>query len=376
MTQSSPWHFRSWLSRLSEEYLLLALVLGLVFLWFYRPVPLEELPALVDWHTMAALTGLMILSRGLEDSGYLGYAGRFLLARMHNTRTLALFLVVFSAVLAAIVTNDIALFIVVPLTVGLARSADLPVGRLIIFEALAVNAGSTFSPIGNPQNLFLWQSAQVTFTEFLMAMWPLGLTLMLLLLALTVPAFSARPLVLADQSANTRLRKPLLWLSLIFYPVFLVLADMGYVGWAVLAVLVAYVLFFRRVLLGIDWLLLVVFLLMFIDLGLLAKLPAARGLAEHIDALPGGLFTASALLSQAISNVPATILLAEFSADWRTLAWGASVGGFGFMLGSLANLIALRLARQPGLWKEFHAWSLPLFAVSLLLGGWLNTLLQ
>ncbi|MFC3853866.1 hypothetical protein ACFOSD_13885 [Salinispirillum marinum] len=75
-----------------------------------------------------------------------------------------------------------------------------------------------------------------------------------------------------------------------------------------------------------------------------------------------------------MSNVPANILLAEFTSDWRTLAWGVSVGGLGFMLGSLANLIALRLARQPGLWKEFHAWSLPLFAVSLLLGGWLNAL--
>jgi Na+/H+ antiporter NhaD/arsenite permease-like protein len=55
------------------------------------------------------------------------------------------------------VTNDIALFIVVPLTLGLHGMASLPTTRLVIFEALAVNAGSVLTPMGNPQNLFLWQ---------------------------------------------------------------------------------------------------------------------------------------------------------------------------------------------------------------------------
>ena len=89
----------------------------------------------------------------------------------------------------------------------------------------------------------------------------------------------------------------------------------------------------------------------------------------------GGLFTAAVLLSQLISNVPAAILLAEFSSDWRLLAWGVNVGGFGLAIGSLANLIALRLAGEPGLWLRFHVWSIPVLLLSWLLGlgllqGW------
>ncbi|HCW47285.1 MAG TPA: anion transporter, partial [Erwiniaceae bacterium] len=46
-----------------------------------------------------------------------------------------------------------ALFILVPLTLTLRQATTLPVTRLIIFEALAVNAGSMLTPIGNPQNI-------------------------------------------------------------------------------------------------------------------------------------------------------------------------------------------------------------------------------
>jgi Na+/H+ antiporter NhaD/arsenite permease-like protein len=64
-----------------------------------------------------------------------------------------------------------------------------------------------------------------------------------------------------------------------------------------------------------------------------------------------------------VSNVPAAILLAEYSHDWRTLAWGVNIGGFGFILGSLANLIALRLLGEKNAWGTFHLWSVPFFLV-------------
>jgi len=110
--------------------------------------------------------------------------------------------------------------------------------------------------------------------------------------------------------------------------------------------------------------------LIFIDLGLLAQLPLLQQFAAQLVALPNGSYTGAALLSQLISNVPAAIFLQHFTDDWRALSWGVSVGGFGLAIGSLANLIALRLSKQPGLWREFHYWSLPVFAGSLLL-GWL-----
>jgi Na+/H+ antiporter NhaD/arsenite permease-like protein len=352
--------FRRVLARLQEETLLAILLAAFIPLFWLAPVSADGLIALIDWKTIGALTGLMVLSRGLEVSGFLAYAGRRMLAEIRNERTLAMVLVIFSASLSAVITNDVALFIVVPITLSLGMIADLPVGRLVIFEALAVNAGSAISPIGNPQNLFLWQVSEATFTEFLWAMTPLSVCLMLLLL-LTVPlGFSKKEIVLRNLEAGPGINRSLLYVSLGLYPVFLILTDQGLAMYAAAGIILLFLFISREVLLGVDWLLLLVFILMFLDLGLLASLPAVAGQAQHIDLLPGGIFSAGVLLSQVMSNVPAAIFLEAFTDDWRLLAWGVSVGGFGLGIGSLANLIAMRLARGQAGWREFHAWSIPL----------------
>lgn len=361
MSRSNP--FRFFLSRLTEDYLLLALVVGLVpLLWAASP-SLSELAGLVHWQTLAALTGFLVLSRGLEDSGALARCGVWLMGWFRTERSLALALVVFSWLLAAVVTNDVALFIVVPLTVALAAVVPVPLGRLVIFQALAVNAGSALTPIGNPQNLFLWQTRGIGFGEFMAAMLPLVGLLTLVLLLATVLAFPARPVVV--RPAQRPVNRRLLWVSCLLYPGFIVAAELGAVVVAALAIMLLYGLLFRAVLRGVDWLLLLVFMLMFVDLGLLAGLPQTDVLVAWLLALPGGVMTASVVVSQFISNVPATILLASFADDWQALAWGVSVGGFGLAIGSLANLIALRLARVEGLWREFHLWSLPALVLAL-----------
>jgi len=356
--------------RLRSDGLLLALLLVLPLLVWLSPERRGELHQLVHWHTLYALAGLMILSRGLEDSGLLGRAALALLRRLHSVRALATVLVLFAALLSAVVTNDVALFIVVPLTLGLRRIAVLPIGRLIVFEALAVNAGSTLSPVGNPQNLFLWQHAGVSFMTFMQAMVPLALALLVLLLLLVPLAFHQQRISTVLTVPPAPIKRPLMLLSLVLYPGFLFAVEWGQPGPALLLVFALYLLFFARVLRYVDWLLLLVFALMFIDLRLLAELPVLGDQLARLEGLPGGMMTGAMLLSQGISNVPAAILLADFTTDWRAVAWGVSVGGFGLLIGSLANLIALRLAGVAGLWRDFHRWSLV-----MILGAWLLALL-
>ncbi len=371
---------------LRRDPLLAILLAAFPLLLWAQPGPTPdpaELWAMVDGKTLGALAGLMILSRGLEESGSLGKAGGWVMGRVCGERALAGVLVLFGAFLSAVVTNDVALFITVPLVVALGRSVrGLRVVRHVVFQALAVNAGSAASPVGNPQNLFLWQTSGVPFPEFLAAMLPLGAALVALLLALVPLAFPAGPFVgglpevpeparnravggrPSSPGAGPELHRGLMTLCLLLYPVFLAAVELGRAPEAALMVLLLFLGLHPRVLRGVDWLLLTVFLLMFLDLGLLALLPAVQEAAGQVDRLPGGVFTAGVLLSQAISNVPAALLLEAFTSEWRPLAWGVSVGGFGLAIGSLANLIALRLARQPGGWVEFHRWSLPVLAAA------------
>jgi Na+/H+ antiporter NhaD/arsenite permease-like protein len=352
---------------LRSDWLLWTLACVFLLLSLWHPGLIRGYPALVDWPTIETLAGLLLLTAGIEASGSLHRLAARITQRVHDERSLALFLAAASAVLAAALTNDIALFIVVPLTLTLADYAALPVARLVAFEALAVNAGSMSTPIGNPQNIFIWQSSGMRFFEFMQMMSAPTLIAVVCLSAFTFVAFRPRRIVLQPVAESIQVRWPLFALSALLFVPFILAADMRHADWALLVVAALFLVFHRPVLRCLDWPLLLVFLLMFVDLRLLAGMPVVAGWLVHLDLeRAGNLYLAGAGLSQLISNVPTTILLAGHSADWRALAWGVDMGGFGFALGSLANLIALRLAGARGSALTFHVWAAPFL---LLAGG-------
>ncbi|HKV96492.1 MAG TPA: SLC13 family permease [Gammaproteobacteria bacterium] len=355
---------------LKRDYLLWTLVAALIVFSVLEPHKIPDYPQLVNWPTIATLLGLMILTKGVEQSGWLHRVGRNVIARVSSQRVLALVLVCGSALLAMLLTNDIALFVVVPLTLQLGTLAALPLRRLVIFEALAVNAGAMLTPIGNPQNIFLWRLSGVDFVHFVWHMVPPFMIAMACLLLLTAWAFPGARIRVQPRAPIPAVQQRLLLTSALLYIPFLVLADLQLTALALVLVVAVFLAGFPRLLRRIDWPLIVVFVLMFIDLGRLAEYPvlAYVNLAER-----SSLYLAGALSSQVISNVPAAILLSRYSHDWGTIAWAVDVGGFGVCIASLANLIALRLGRQRGMLPAFHAWSLPFFVVvGVLVWLWLR----
>ncbi|OYT98773.1 MAG: anion transporter [Burkholderiales bacterium PBB1] len=353
-----PWW--SALAALKRDRLFWVLALTLAGLTAVQPQKLADYPRLVDWPTMAALTGLLALTQAVECSGALARLGRWLVAHLSTERVAAFGLVTAAGLLSTLLTNDVALFVVVPLTLGLCRITPLPATKLIIFEALAVNAGSALTPIGNPQNLFLWQLSKVSFAEFTLHMAPLVALLFALLLALTAIAFRSTPLNATVHEPAPALDRPLLWLALALYGPFLWVTDRGHAAAGCAVVVAAIGLLRPRVLARVDWGLLLIFVLMFVDLRLLASLDAVRSVIDSFGlAAPQRLYAAGIAASQLVSNVPAAIALAEYSRDWRVLAYAVNVGGFGLAVGSLANLIALRMAPDTGAWLSFHRYSLP-----------------
>jgi Na+/H+ antiporter NhaD/arsenite permease-like protein len=344
--------------------LLWVLVAVAVLFAFVRPrAPLDWLK-LIDWQTVGALAGLLAITQGVEKSGVLQSAAQRLLARTTNLRQLALLLVASAAVLSALVTNDVSLFLLVPLTRVLATQAHLPLARLVVLEALAVNAGSALTPIGNPQNLYLWHRSGESFAGFMGMMAPtVGVMLFWLFAAvwLLVPrtAIALKP---AADSAPVQPR--LLALSGLLFVGFVVALDRHWLAAGLAVVFGAYLLFQRRVLRDVDWALLAIIALMFVDLRQLAELPFIAALMTQWPIAEGWrAYLAAIVSSQFISNVPATILLDRYVHDLPALAAGVSVGGFGCVLGSLANLIALRLAKLPNGLREFHRLSVPFLLV-------------
>jgi Na+/H+ antiporter NhaD/arsenite permease-like protein len=357
---------RPLLGRLRRDHLLQALLLLTLALAIADPRASRDYLAWLDLPTLAGLTGLLILTEGVRSSGHVQRFALRLVARLHSVRSLAFVLIALSAVLAPVLTNDVALFLVVPLTLAIDRVARIPRQRLVIFEALAVNAGSTFSPIGNPQNLLLWQHSGLGFFRYVAALAPTGAVLLVVLLIACGLAFPGQPVQLQESPVEqARLDTPLLAGSLVLLVAMVAALQWGFAVPAALFVVAIGLVGFRRVLARVDWLLLVTFAAMFVGLGHLAALPWVQ---MHIGALawhdPRIAYVGGIALSQVISNVPAAVLLQSYVPDLTLLAAAVNVGGSGLMIGSLANLIALRLDGSRGIGWRFHAWSIPYLVVT------------
>ena len=344
--------------------LLWALLAMAVAFALLRPRPPLEWLQLVDWQTVGALAGLLAVTQGVEKSGVLQATAQRLLARVTDLRGLALGLVAGAALLSALVTNDVSLFLLVPLTRVLASQADLPLARLVVLEALAVNAGSALTPIGNPQNLYLWHRSGESFVGFMAMMAP---TVAIMLFWLVVAVFvlvPRKPIALKPAANAAPVQPRLLARAGVLFVGFVVALDRHWLLAGLAVVFGAFALLYPRVLRGIDWALLAIIALMFVDLRQLAELPQVASLLGRWPIAEGWrAYLAAILASQVISNVPAAILLDRYVHDLPALAAGLGVGGFGLLVGSLANLIALRLARAPDGLREFHRISGPFLLV-------------
>ncbi len=344
-------------------------VLFLLFLVLHLAVPCPTAECLhaVDAHTIFALTALLVTITAMWESGFLDAVARRLLNRMHTERGLALALLGGTALSATVLTNDIALFAFVPLTLSLQSRIEEDLGKLIVFEAIAANVGSALTPIGNPQNLYLWGRWGLSFVGFVQAMAVPVAAEGGLLAGAALLLFRPRPLTLhLGEAASLNLREAVRSLLLLLAAVVLIERGMPLDA---LAVVLLVTLIARPSLLGkVDWAFLLLFCLMFVDLHLVARLPWIAAAVQKLPLDdPRGAFLCGVAFSQGMSNVPAAIFLSKFTTQWRALTWGVNVGGNGIVIGSLANLIALRFADDRRLWATFHRYAVPFLLLSVLL---------
>ncbi len=276
---------------------------------------------------LVVLFALFVAVKGVERSGALSWIAR----RVERGNRLSLKLVLTTFVLSMLVTNDAALVVMVPLTLALRIDHK---DMLVILEALAANAGSALTPFGNPQNLFIYWHYGLSPSEFMLAILPFVI-FFLLLLGFSAMLFRARPVFSAGAlpEACVDISAAFFYVLMLVFVILTVLRVMPV--WANIVV-VAYVYLFDKGTLRIDYALLLSFFFFF---GIADNLSAI--FATHMEH-PMNVFLISAAASQVISNVPAAVVMAEFTANWKALLWGTSVGGFGSLVGSLANLIAYR----------------------------------
>jgi len=338
---------------------------ALLLLVLLRPSTIPSLPASVHWETIFTLAGLLIITTAMEESGFFLNVSIKLIRRFRNEKSLALFLILLSAFLSPFLTNDITLFVVVPMTLGIGSQIENDAVKFVIFEAMAVNAGSFLTPIGNPQNIYLWHRWNIPFLKFVAKMAPAWATTLFLILIFAFIAFPSKAIIVKEEFSGSKINKAMLNLSALAMVLFLIAVEKDLTYYAAVAVILLFAVIFPEVLARTNWLLIVLFVVLFMDVHLLLEIfPVKQLLEAHFLKGTGGAYFSAIGLSQLISNVPAAILLGKISNSWKAIAYGVNIGGNGLVIASLANVLALNIGRAKRAWIKFQLYSLPFLLVS------------
>lgn len=302
----------------------------------------------VDWDVLMLLFSLMAVVAGLKSMGLFVRVSRALLRSARHLRRLTLLLSLACFFFSMLVTNDVALLTFVPLTALLLASRPDALIFTVSLETVAANLGSMATPIGNPQNLYLYAHYNMAAGDFLRAVLPLAaVSLLLIVLAcLLMPKASLPDFELSPAPASAA-RWPMAVYAAQFacclLAVFKVLPKYACFALVLLSMLAVN----RKALKQVDYALLATFVCFFVFVGNLGRMDAVRTLLTGVIA--GNELETGLLASQVISNVPAALMLSGFTQNASALMRGVDVGGLGTLVASLASLIAFKLyMKTPG----------------------------
>lgn len=380
----------------------------------------------VDLRTIGMLFSLMTIMAGLSRLGVFRIACRHLLSAVRGPRRLALALTLLAFFSSMLITNDVALVTFVPFALLALRTLDSPRHACftVVMMTIAANLGSMLTPIGNPQNLYLYSTSHMALTDFLLLMLPYAAAALVLLVGAIAffgripehakekaarsvdagnPASSSEdgsadspatcgeadnaasatdanetPQLAsdADDPAPSPLRV-LPWAALFVLALLSVAHILPYQAIVAVTIVVALAAD-RRALLHVDYALLFTFIAFFVFVGNVGRIEVvSAALAQLID---GHELAVSVIASQVLSNVPAAILLSGFTSNFAALIVGTNLGGLGTLIASMASLIsykqvALVLPREKGrYYMLFTVWNIAFLAVLAVLAAVLEVL--
>lgn len=299
----------------------------------------------INFQVLFILFSLMLTIKAFEELRFLDKLAIAIINKCNNSRSVSAILILLCFFSSMFVTNDVALLTFVPLTLVVSKKTQMPMMETIILQTIAANIGSSFTPMGNPQNLFIYSHygiKPIPFFSSVLFMTVLGISSLYFL----IKRMQNRELkvVLTPVPLNDW-KKPVVWglvLAIIIASIF------GVVSYQVAFVvtLMTVIILNVKLLIKVDYLLLLTFICFFIFIGNISNSSTLQVFANTSMKDTTSVYFNSILLSQFISNVPASILLAEFTTDWKPLLLGVNIGGLGTIIASLASVISYKLFIQ------------------------------
>lgn len=323
----------------SNIVLFISLAAALVSMIFVPPCSAYK--DYIDFPVLVMLFCLMGVVAAFRKIGVFDAVTDFLLNRTSSARMIAFIMMNLCFFSSMLVTNDVALLTFVPLCIGVAKysSDKWFLIKTVVIETAAANLGSMMTPVGNPQNLFLYSHFNLSGSDFIKTLLPVGI-LSYTILSASVFMIKNEKMSFEKADRNKISIRNCVVYSLLFAVCLLAVA--GIVNKYICLIITAIVLFIsdRNVFRKIDYSLLATFVCFFVFVGNLGEIESIRSFIS--ETMSGREVIVSALISQVISNVPAAIMLSGFTDKALLLLAGVNIGGLGTPVASLASLISFR----------------------------------
>ncbi len=346
----------------------------------------------IDVPTIALLFGLMVISAQFRLGGFYAAVVRRIDRSDHAPGALLAILVVTAGVLSAVLANDIICLAMGPLLIEACARRQLDPVPFLLALACAANVGSAATLIGNPQNMLIGQTMNLSFAGYLRDG---GIPSLLgLVVVWGVIWFAYRhkwahttpvPAVQAPRFNPWQTWKGLGVVAVLMTAFIAAPWPRDQVALAAAGLLLASRHMASRDMMGlVDWPLLVLFIGLFVVNAAIAQSGLLGGLFMMLRQVgldlgdAATLFGVTTVLSNLISNVPAVMLLlpaARHELAGPILALSSTLAGNLLIVGSIANIIVVDQARRLGVaidWRTHARVGVPVTLGTLALAGlWL-----
>ncbi|MCQ2590221.1 MAG: hypothetical protein MJ179_07340 [Treponema sp.] len=374
--------FKKIIALFKKELMLSVSLLAAIVSLFITP-PTMALLENIDWKTLATLFMLLSVLEGFKKENIFSPLLKRT-AKISTMKWLTCFLVYSVFLTSMFVTNDVSLIIFVPITIILFRAGNkekyiLPV---LTFENIAAIRGSLLTPFGSPQNLFLFSQSGISAPSFILMMLPLWIFSAILLFCFITFLFrkdQKEALQIEDKDVCTPWEKEgrfkrILYLVLFVVVITSIVTRTTWWPFVTLFVALSLLIFDRKILVKTDYVLLLTFFCFFVFSSSICQNPAISQFLKN--SVAGHEYAWSILLSQIISNVPASIVLWPFTTNLKALIYGLDSAGLCSIIGSLASVINLRLYNKeyPGKAMSFiktFTWISLIFFAIVVIPQWL-----
>lgn len=319
---------------------IISLTLATLSMFFIQPSP--SYISYIDFKVLSCLFCLMAVVSGLRKTGIFEITECFLTRFCGTVRSLAYVLILSTFFISMAITNDVALITFIPFSLLLLKKVENQRSRIIIItlQTIAANIGSSLTPVGNPQNLYLFSFYKMTVNLFFTATFPIVLAggIFLILAILSIKNEKIQP-IMNEANFTCNIRFIALYVLLFIISVLAVFHVFDY-RIVLITLIVVIMLVDRHIFSQIDYSLLFTFLCFFIFIGNVQKIESIKTIVSSI--VQSNVILSAAIVSQFISNVPAAILLSRFTNNSTALLQGVSIGGMGSIIASLASVISYK----------------------------------